>query len=288
MLSLAVAAMAGRIALLGVEKIVFKRLGTGRDSLAVLFLVGFVGAFMLLPFSFGERIASWSFLPVAALSAVVYLSGITLYVKALSEGEVSLVSPVYSFNVFFLLLLSVALLGESLTPWKVAGMGLMVAGSAFLNRAFGWAASLRSLCTDRSCRVMIAASLLIAVGRVIDARVVGLLAENPPTVTYAVVQSAFMALVALAALFLRGKARLPFELFRERPRDALGAVACNIYAYLLLLFALRGMEVSLAEPLSMLGTLISVILARVMFGEAIRDRLVGATVMIGGAWLMFL
>jgi transporter family protein len=48
------------------------------------------------------------------------------------------------------------------------------------------------------------------------------------------------------------------------------------------------MEVSLAEPLSMLGTLISVILARFMFGEAIRDRLVGAMVMIGGAWLMFL
>jgi transporter family protein len=288
LLSLAATAMAGRIALLGFEKIVFKRLGTGRDSLAVLFLVGFAGAVMLLPFSIGEKVASWGFLPVASASALVYLTGITLYVKALSEGEVSLVSPVYSFNVFFLLLLSVLFLGESLTAWKIAGMAIMVVGSAFLNRAFGWASSLKALCADRACRIMIAASLLIAVGRVIDARVVGLLAENPPTVAYAVVQSGFMALFAFIALLFRGKARVPFDLFRERPLPALGAVACNIYAYLLLLFALRGMEVSLAEPLSMLGTLISVVLARVMFGEAIRDRLVGATVMIGGAWLMFL
>lgn len=288
MLSLAVAAMAGRIALLGFEKIVFKRLGTGRDSLAVLFLVGFAGSLMLLPFAFGEKVASWSFLPAAAVTALVYLTGITLYVKALSEGEVSLVSPVYSFNVFFLLLLSVVFLGEGMTPWKVAGMALMVMGSAFLNRTSGWAASLKSLCMDRACRIMVGASLLIAVGRVIDARIVGLVAENPPTVAYAVVQSAFMALFAFAALVSRGKGKLPFELFRERPWSALGAVACNIYAYLLLLFALRGMEVSLAEPLSMLGTLISVILARFMFGEAIRDRLVGATVMIGGAWLMFI
>jgi transporter family protein len=287
-LSLAVAAMAGRIALLGFEKIVFKRLGTGRDSLAVLFLVGFAGSLMLLPFAFGEKVDSWSFLPVAAVSAVVYLSGITLYVKALSEGEVSLVSPVYSFNVFFLLVLSVLFLGESFSAWKIGGLSLMVAGSAFLNRTSGWAASLKSLCMDRACRVMIGASLLIAVGRVIDARIVGLVAENPPTVAYAVVQSAFMALFAFAALVSRGKGKLPFELFRERPWSALGAVACNIYAYLLLLFALRGIEVSLAEPLSMLATLISVILARFMFREAIRDRLVGATVMIGGAWLMFL
>jgi transporter family protein len=65
-------------------------------------------------------------------------------------------------------------------------------------------------------------------------------------------------------------------------------VGCNIYAYLLLLFALRGMEVSLAEPLSMLGTILSVVLARYVYGEVIRDRLVGACVMVGGAWLMFL
>ncbi len=284
----AMAAMAGRIALLGVEKNVFKRLGEGRDSVAVLFLLGFLGALFLLPFALGEPVGSWAFVPVAALSAFVYFVGIALYVKALSDGEVSLVSPVYSFNVFFLLLLSVLFLGESFSPWKIAGMALMAWGSGFLNRSAGWAASIGALCRDRACRIMILASLLIAVGRVIDARIVGLLAENPPTAAYAVVQSVFMACFAFTVLLYKGRARLPFDLLRERTWPALGAVACNIYAYLLLLFALRGMEVSLAEPLSMLGTILSVVLARYFFGEAIRDRLVGAFVMVGGAWLMFL
>lgn len=288
MLNLAFVAMAGRIALLGLEKNVFKRLGDGRDSVAVLFLLGFLGTFFLLPFALGESVSSWAFVPVAALSGLVYFTGITLYVKSLSDGEVSLVSPVYSFNVFFLLLLSVLFLGESLSPWKIAGMALMAWGSSFLNRSAGWRASFGALCRDRACRTMIAASLLIAVGRVIDARVVGLLAENPPTAAYAVVQSVFMALYAFCVLLLKGRARLPFELLRERPWAAVGAVGCNIYAYLLLLFALRGMEVSLAEPLSMLGTILSVVLARYVFGEVIRDRLVGACVMVGGAWLMFL
>lgn len=292
MLSLAAAAMAGRIALLGLEKNAMKRAGEGRDPVALLFLVGFVGGILILPFAFREPVGSWSFAPVAALSGLVYFTGITLYVKALSDGEVSLVSPVYSFNVFFLLLLSVLLLGESLSAWKVAGMVLMVWGSSFLNRSAGWKASVAALCRDRACRTMIAASLLMAVGRIIDARIVGLLAENPPTLAYAMVQTVFMAGYAYAVLAwkkgAREGARLPFELLRERPWSSLGAVACNVYAYVLLLFALRGMEVSVAEPLSMLGTLISVVLARVMFGEAIRDRLVGATVMVGGAWLMFL
>ena len=292
MLSLAAAAMAGRIALLGLEKNAMKRAGEGRDPVALLFLVGFVGGILILPFAFREPVGSCSFAPVAALSGLVYFTGITLYVKALSDGEVSLVSPVYSFNVFFLLLLSVLLLGESLSAWKIAGMVLMVWGSSFLNRSAGWKASVAALCRDRACRTMIAASLLMAVGRIIDAKVVGLLAENPPTLAYAMVQTAFMAGYAFAVLaWKKGAkegARLPFELLRERPWSSLGAVACNVYAYVLLLFALRGMEVSVAEPLSMLGTLISVVLARVMFGEAIRDRLMGATVMVGGAWLMFL
>lgn len=285
---LALLAMGGRILLLGWEKIAFKRMGEGADSLAVLVLLGGLGALFLLPFAFLEPLVSWSFVPVAAVAAGVYFAGILLYVRALSEGQVSLVGPVYNFNVFFLLLLSVVFLGESLSPWKVGGMALMVWGSAFLHPGVSLVASLRALLEDRPCRTMMAASLFIAAGRVVDARVVGLLAEHPPTVPYALAQAAFSGLYALGLLLLRGRGTLPWSLLRQRPRACLTAGACNIYAYLLLLLALRGLEVSLAEPLSMLGILLSVVLAHFVFGEPLKGRLLGSCLMLLGAWGLFL
>ena len=38
----------------------------------------------------------------------------------------------------------------------------------------------------------------------------------------------------------------------------------------------------------MFGVLISVVLARFFYGEPIRDRLLGAAIMVAGAWVMFL
>ena len=288
MTALALAAMGGRILLLGWEKIAFKQMGEGEDSLAVVVLLGWTGALLLLPFAFFEPLDSWSFVPAAAAAAGVYLAGILLYVRALSEGQVSLVGPVYNFNVFFLLLLSVLFLGESLSPWKVGGMALMVWGSTFLNPGVSLGASLRALAANRPCRTMMVASLFIAAGRVVDARVVGLLAEHPPTVPYALVQAAFSGLYALAFLAVRRRTSLPWRLLRSRPRACLVAGACNIYAYLLLLLALRGLEVSLAEPLSMLGILLSVVLAHFVFHEPLKGRLLGSCLMLLGAWGLFL
>ena len=52
MTALALAAMGGRILLLGWEKIAFKQMGEGEDSLAVVVLLGWTGALLLLPFAF--------------------------------------------------------------------------------------------------------------------------------------------------------------------------------------------------------------------------------------------
>ena len=285
--------MSGRILLLGFEKISFKKLGENRDPVATLFVLDILAVLLLAPFAVAEHIASqsaqgYSFVLIAAGSALVSFAGILLYIRALSEGEVSLVSPVYNFNVFFLLAMSVFFLGESFSLLKIAGMALMVWGSTFLNRGAGFGASLLALWRSKPCMYMIAASFFIAVGRIVDTRMVGMLAHNHPTVGYALVQCFWSSLFALALLSYRKQTFLGISLFRERPLASLAAGACNIYAYLCLLFALRGLEISLAEPLSMFGVLISVVLARFFYGEPIRDRLLGAAIMVAGAWVMFL
>jgi transporter family protein len=54
----------------------------------------------------------------------------------------------------------------------------------------------------------------------------------------------------------------------------------------LLLFAFTKIAVSVAEPVSMLGMIATVILARLMFKERIGRRLVAVIVMIAGAWFL--
>ena len=285
--------MSGRILLLGFEKISFKKLGENRDPAATLFVLSVLGVLFLAPFAVWEYIAApytpeLSLVLAAALGAGVSFAGILLYIHALSQGEVSLVSPVYNFNVFFLLAMSVFFLGESFSLLKIAGMTILVWGSTFLNRSPGFGASLLALWRSKPCRHMIAASFFIALGRIVDTRMVGLLAHNPPTVAYAIILCAWSGLFAALVLFLRKQGHSGLALLRERPLASLAAGACNIYAYLCLLFALRGLEISLAEPLSMFGVLISVVLARFFYGEPIRDRLLGAAIMVAGAWVMFL
>ncbi len=285
--------MSGRILLLGFEKISFKKLGENRAPVATLFVLDILAVLLLAPFAVAEYLTSpytqgYAFAFIAAGSALVSFMGILLYIRALSEGEVSLVSPVYNFNVFFLLAMSVFFLGESLSLLKLAGMALLVWGSTFLNRGAGFGASLLALWRSKPCMYMIAASFFIAVGRIVDTRMVGMLAHNPPTVGYAIAQCLWSSVFALSLLAFRKRLRSGFSLLRERPLASFAAGATNIYAYICLLFALRGLEISLAEPLSMFGVLISVVLARFFYGEPIRDRLLGASIMVAGAWVMFL
>jgi transporter family protein len=61
----------------------------------------------------------------------------------------------------------------------------------------------------------------------------------------------------------------------------------NAYSYILLLFAFTVIPVSVAEPVSMLSMIVTVILAKYIFQERIRNRIIGAVIMLAGAWLLF-
>ena len=62
----------------------------------------------------------------------------------------------------------------------------------------------------------------------------------------------------------------------------------NGYSYVLMLLALTAYDVSIVEPLSMLGILITMGLSRVVLNETLGNRVIGAVIMIGGAALLFI
>lgn len=282
---LAYLALLGRIVLLGCERIAVKKLGEESDSVGAAFLLFVVASLFLFPFIFfAEAPENFKFVIYVALSSAIYAVAFALYVKSLSEGEASLVSPLYNFNVFFLLIITAIFLGESITIFKIVGLILLVYGASFLNKQKNIFTSLRSLIKNKACLYMIIASLFIAFGRTIDGFVVKTLVSP---LIYAFSSAFGVSLCLFIYIVSTKKLNTVKPILKNKKKIAVTAGFLNSYSFLFLLFALTKLDVSIAEPASMLGMIITVILAHFIFKKKIRDRLLGVVIMIVGAWLLF-
>ncbi|MFW5781847.1 MAG: EamA family transporter [Candidatus Muiribacteriaceae bacterium] len=278
-------ALTGRIILLGYERIVVKRLGSSKSGGGAGFMLFFTALFFFIPFLFT---AEWPQDPGVylkiSLCAIIYSVTFSLYVLSLSIGEISLVGPLYNFNVFFLLIISYLFLGESIGIMKIAGILLLLYGASFLSRQGSLFRSLLFLFKDKACFLMIIFSCLLAVGRVADKYLV----RDIDPVVYAFVLYAQMTAFLYIFNVLCGRGKTVFKLFRENPKDCAIAGAINAFSYLFLLYALKEIEVSVAEPANMLSMVISLILAYFIFREKVGKRAMGVVIMMIGAWLLFI
>ena len=278
-------ALVGRIVLTGYEKIIFKQVGENAGSEEAVFLIFSTGTVFLTPFVFTvQPPESYGFLWISLLAGLVYTVQTVFYVKSLSTGAASLVAPVYYFGLFFLLFLTTVFLDESLDILKIFGIMLLIYGMSFLNRKQHILLSLKALAVDRACQFMMLSSLLVAVGRTIDGFMVRTV--HPIIYTFSLCIATLIFLF-IHLLFTRRLAEAR-KLFRQRWKIGSTAGAVDCYSYLLLMFAITRIEVSIAEPASMLGLIVTVVLAYFILKEKIRERLIGVVIMIAGAWLLFL
>ena len=277
-------ALAGRIVILGYERIIVKRLGSHQTSLGSTFWYFFLATIILSPVLLLEPWpADWSFLGIAIISAIITTVTFWLYVKSLAEGEASLVAPLLNMNVFFILLLSVFFLGESLTVFKVIGILVMIYGLAYVGNHGHMIQSIKALVHSKPCRYMIAASFFLAIGRTIDA----FAARNVPPLTYGWWELLLTSLILLIIEFPAHAIRKTILLLRKRPFLAVGAGACNAFSFLFFLIAVQKIELSVLEPAVMLSTIITVFAAGQVFHENIKERMKGVLIMAVGTWLLF-
>lgn len=271
--------------LLGYERIIIKKLGDKSNSEAATFLFFGVASLFFLPFLFiVPPPPDYGFLVYVILSSAIYSVAFVLYVKSLSMGEASLVSPLYNFNIFFLLILSVIFLSETLSLFKIFGLCLLFYGASFLNKQRNILLSFKSLFKDRACVLMILCSLFMAIGRVIDAFVI----QTISPLAYAFSIYVGISLFLFIYLIYIKRVKESVRLLKTKPKISITAGAVNAYSYLLLLIALTAIEVSIAEPFSMLGMIVTVVLAYFIFKESIKNRLIGVFIMIFGAFLLYL
>jgi multidrug transporter EmrE-like cation transporter len=65
----------------------------------------------------------------------LYLVSTVFFVKGISHGEISVLFPLVSLGYVWTTLWSKLFFGESMTPMKLTGLGLILAGCALLNLA---------------------------------------------------------------------------------------------------------------------------------------------------------
>ena len=254
------------------------------DSGVINFWWFFISFWIYLPIALYVGIDDLSFWPYSMAAGLVYCVAFIFYTEGLKRAEVSMVAPLYNFNAVFLLLLAVLILGESFSWFKVGGILLLLFGASFLASGKNFWDSYRVLLRNKGALFMLGCSLLIAVGRIVD----GFVVQSVKPVVYGLSLEFFLSVYLLIYIGMRRKLPEIKRMVKERTKLTAALGVFNGLSYLFLLIAFTRIEVSVAEPMTMLGAIVSIIFAKFLFGEKIKSRLVGAVVMVVGAWLLFM
>ena len=131
---------------------------------------------------------------------------------------------------------------------------------------------------------MMVVSILMAIGRVLDTYLVGTF--NPGE--YSIALYFLISFDIFIIIIFTKKVKDIIPTFKSRPKEFLIGSGTNAFSYLFLLIALTEIELTIAEPLSMLSVIISIIFSYIFFKEKIRDRLIGGVIMSIGAILLII
>ncbi|MBO8160392.1 MAG: EamA family transporter [Thermosipho sp. (in: Bacteria)] len=275
--------MSLRILFLGFERIVGKEITKG--SSALLSSWGFFGFALLSLSPFATRL-SVDILKISLISGSIYSVSFFLYIYALSKEEVSVVAPLYNINAIFLIFITAIFLGEKITIYKLVGSFMMIYGVSYLKKSKNFVKSYKSILNSPGAVSMIFSSLLMAVGRTVD----GFLTkqEKYDQVGYSVAIYLVMTVYFFLVSFFREKSfKSYFKFVGKKWKLLILGGICNAYAYVALLNAFKFIDVSIAEPISMVSALISIIFAYFFFNERIKLRFVGTLFLIFGAFIIY-
>lgn len=217
----------------------------------------------------------------AFISSIIYTFGFFAYVKALSEEDASLIAPLYNSSLLWLLFLGLVFLGENVGILRALGGISMFIGVFFLYSG-NIIEKIQKIKSSRASLLMIGGSFFLALGRTVD--------------TYAI-RKIDSRLYAFSILLFAGLFFLIIAIYTKRYDDGIRALQNNLrtvilagisngWAYVMLLIAISGLEVTVAEPASLLSVFVTAFLARMILKEEIKERFPGMFLMVFGAILL--
>ena len=275
-----------RLILVGSERIFLKYLEE-YDSISVSALFFIVASITLLPIFFVVDISSIpssiNELGIGAISALIYSIGFYSYVKAISEEDASLIAPLYSSSLLWLLILGSIFLGEDVTILRILGSITMFIGLFFLYSG-GFKEKILAIKSSRASILMIIGSLFIALGRAVDTYAIRSIDER----LYAWVINFYIGMYMLILTLVMGRKNTLIRIISENPKKMLLAGFTNGWGYLMLLIAIIGLQVTVAEPATLLSVFVTAFLAKRFLHENVEERIPGMIMMFIGAVLLFI
>ena len=208
-----------------------------------------------------------------------------LYMKAIKEGDISVVMPMLSFTPVFLLVTSPLIVGEFPNKYGVAGVLLVVAGSYILHSESKddfWA-PFKSIITQKGTRLMLLVAFLFSFSSNFDKVAI----QNSSVMQHIVFANIFL-FTSFTVINIFKKNNLKLKEGNEKGRKNLLMISLfTASMFVFHLFAISMTFVVYVIALKRLSGLISVVLGKIFFNERnIKSRLTGAFVMSIGVFLI--
>lgn len=268
---------------LGVEETIHRTVLIKEDPLSYAFLFQLLSALCFLPFLFLDfQIPKESIAWVFAISAAV-LWGITTYLQfvALTSLEASIKSPLSKVKILFVFLLSIFLLKEQVTTYKITGTMLIFVSMILLTTK-----NLKSGLTEKSKAIIIViiAAFISAMAIILDKKAIQFFKPETYGFLVYIIPSVFML------PFLINRKKKMYSLLNNKIGKVLLAIVLSSLSYYLLISALKQGEVSVILPISELYTIVAVITGILILGEKenIRRKIVATIFAIIGTVLIII
>ncbi len=256
-------------------------------SLYLSWVNNLIPTFIFLPFAFFiDFNFNQEFFIALFFSGILNVVAIILYMKAISEGDISQVIPILSFTPLFLLVTSPVILGELPNLQGIIGVLFIVSGSYLLNinlQNQGIFAPLKALVKNKGTRYMMIVSFIYSFSANFDKMAI----QSSSMWQYLIFINIFM--LTGSTLTLLFKEKFDLKLVNENKRNLFVIGFFNFLTNILHATALSLTFVVYVIALKRTSGLMSIGLGSIFLKEKnIKERFLGASVMFVGVLLIIL
>lgn len=234
-----------------------------------------------------------------ALSGLATGASWICYFKALSMGDVNKVVPIDKSSIVLTLILSFLVLGEPISPWKLAGIVLIAAGTWLMIERKPTPAGEEGVPADAAggkkdnAKTSPHGWMLYAVLSAVFASLTAILGKIGISGVESNLGTAIRTCVVLAMAWVVVLVEGKLPLVRKVPRGELGWICLSGIAtgasWLCYYRALHDGLASVVVPIDKLSVLVSIAFARIVFGERLTRRsAIGLVVLVLGTLAMLL
>ena len=216
---------------------------------------------------------------------LINVAATIIYMKAISEGEISVVMPMLSFTPVFLLVTSPLIVGEIPNGYGIAGVLLVVLGSYILHSEGknDFLAPIKSIITQKGTRLMLLVAFMFSFSSNFDKVAI----QNSSVMQHIVFANIFL----FSSFSIINLIKKNHKVFRDdNPAARKNLLIISLFTASMFIFHLFAISMTLVVyviALKRLSGLIAVILGKIFFNEGnIRNRLTGAAIMSAGVFLI--